>query len=309
MNYKNSFKVVANNFMLVWKQLLYTIIVGGIIAFLVYELLRPIKNLLGSNGWFLEVKEFIETIFTSPKEVIKGLKSLCDSFANIVFGNFKLVWGSSVVIFILVILAPCFAFNLSFFVQGELLNARLNSWAKYGYCQKLLSSFARGGLFALYQFVISLPFAVLMGLWLLLYAKIVGSWVGATLALPILMTLLICTYSLKKTLLFWFLPSAVGSANTSMWKSLCEGVSLASKNFGKLFLNCLVIYIIEFFVAILFGVFTLGAGLILIIPAIPVINIAIEFVSYYTKNKFCYYINESTIIKPVTTEVATIEKI
>lgn len=301
MNYKNSFKVTANNFMLVWKQLLYTLIVGGLVAFMVYELVKPINNLLTTKGWFFEAKQFIETIFTSPKGAFKGLKTLFDSFWNIIFANFKLVWGSSVFIFILVIFVPCFTFNISYYVQGELLNARLNSWAKYGFCQKLISSFKRSSLYALLQFLLSIPFVILCAVWIVLYLYIVNTWVGATLALPILVTLVICTFALKKTILFWFLPSAVIS-DKSVGKALKEGVVLASKNFGRLFLNIIVIYVVELFAVVLFGVFTLGAGLILIVPAIPIVNTSLEFVSYYSKSKLCYYINENTIIKPIETE-------
>ena len=78
------------------------------------------------------------------------------------------------------------------------------------------------------------------------------------------------------------------------WKSFVLG----AKNFGKTMLASFLLYLIEFFLITFGGVFTLGAGLFVILPAIAVTNTAFSVIHFYQVEKLRYYINEFTIVTP-----------
>lgn len=298
MNFKNSFLVCFNNFMLVWKQFLFTLIVLLIVSFATYELLVPIINLLKINGWVSELQQLFNLAITSSNGFWVELKSLFDSLWIIVFSNFSSIWGSSIGLAILLLLVPTVCYSISYYTITDVLNGKLSFWAKYGYLRKMVSNLKNSILYSIFVCIYSIPFTALMFLVFYLYGFFANSLIAGILTVPVIILLVIGILALRKCFIVWFAPKLVQEdvkVSTAFVNAFIEG----GKNFGKNFLQIGLMYLIEFFAVIVIGLFTLGAGLIVVIPAMPVLNSAFALVSYFSKNKQRYYMGENIIINPL----------
>ena len=95
----------------------------------------------------------------------------------------------------------------------------------------------------------------------------------------------------------WIMPICANE-ETRVSKAIGKSFVLGGKNFGRAFLGSFLLYLLDF-IAVMIGLFfSLGAGLIIILPAIPVVNTAFSVTSYYQSEKLRYYINEFTIVNP-----------
>ena len=73
---RNSLRVYANNFLLVWKQLVFMIVFLGIITALVFALALPIVDVIKEAGFFENLKGFMETIYSSPKNIAENVTAI-----------------------------------------------------------------------------------------------------------------------------------------------------------------------------------------------------------------------------------------
>ncbi len=298
MNVKNTFLVCANNFMLVWKQLVYSIIILGVVGLSLLGLLKPVVNLLEAQDWFIELGEFIELIYTHPSEIATGFSNIARSFYNIVVENFSTLWGNYIFSIFLIVFVPVFAKGISNYVMGDLVNSKMRSWASYSWVQRLISTLKRSVIYSLMLMIFWLPFIVLIILSLMGYGLVATSFLRATLFLPVLVLTIIILTAIKGVFGLWLMPICVNE-DCNTFKAFRQSVALGGKKFVKTFLALFTLYITEFFAVTLIGLFTLGTGLLIILPAIPVLNSAFALICYYQENKLRYYINENTIVNPL----------
>ena len=64
MSYKNTMKLIASNFSLVWKQVLYFIVCFIILFICTYEVAKPIINIFVEDGVSGEVVNLVDSIYT-----------------------------------------------------------------------------------------------------------------------------------------------------------------------------------------------------------------------------------------------------
>lgn len=298
MNIKNAFMATINNFTLILKELLYSLVVILLVVFSLYGVLKPVFSLLAENGWFDSVADLIECVYTKPVSFASQFKAVAGQLFELITTNARTLWGSFVFSIAIVVIVPVFALNLANYTIGEVLHEKLTSWADYGFMQKFVSTLGRGVLYALIQTAISLPFTALCIGACILYGSHASNWLLATVLLPVLELILLTILSFQKTVTIWLMPTLV-SEEVSVSKGFGLAISRQQGNFGKLWFQCFVLYIVEVLVCVITAVFTLCAGLVLVLPTIVVTNTAFSLISYYNNQKLRYYTKENTIVKPL----------
>ena len=297
MNVKNAILICFNNFMLVFKQLIYSLIIVAVLGFSLYGITSPIVKLLDSNGWMLEVGDFVYSLYTDPKNIATNFKDVASSFYTLFTSNFSTLWGNYIVSVCLIVLVPIFTSCLANYVLGDVVNAKMNSWVNYGYANRFFSTLKKNVVYSLFMTLLALPVhACVIGL-VILYGVLGKTFLLATILLPVLVIAIILVLALKNTFLMWIMPICVNE-ETRVSKAIGKSFVLGGKNFGRAFLGSFLLYLLDF-IAVMIGLFfSLGAGLIIILPAIPVVNTAFSVTSYYQSEKLRYYINEFTIVNP-----------
>lgn len=306
MNLKNAFKVYSNNFYLVWKQLLYTFLVTLFIVLLTFLLVLPIINLLKTSGWFANVQIFIETMYTSPKDLNVLLKNLMAEFYFLILQSFKLYWGNYLAMIFVVVFVSNFFLGVSQYTLGTVINSKLTTLVNRNYTGQLLKTLKYSTRYSLMRILISLPFWLLIVGFVFIYGKLAKGFLLATLLLPLLAIVFVLIMSIKQTILMWYLPALVtnrekqkmGQTDISKtgfrqsFKEICS-------RFSKAFSSQIVLVLIEFAILSFGGIFTLGVALFIIVPSCTVLSTIYSFVSYYTEHKEKYYLNTATIVTPI----------
>lgn len=295
MNIKNTFLVCINNFMLVFKQLVYTLIIGIVVGLCLYGTASPIVRLLQSSGWIGELRDFISSIYTEPKNIAVGFNDIAESFYAIFTQNFSTLWGNYVLSCCLIVFVPVFASNLSFYCLGDVVNAKMNSWVNYGYANRFFSGLKKNVVYSLFMVIFEIiTMAIIIGLFML-YGIIANSILLITILLPVLIISVVVVLAIKNSFTMWIMPACLNE-DIRVTKVIKKSFVVGAKNFGRVFLGSALMYIIEFFFVMIGGVFTLGAGLCIILPAITVLNAIFALIYYYQSEKLRYYINEFTIV-------------
>ncbi len=298
MNIKNALLICGRNFVLIWKQMVYTLILVALVGLCLWGTLTPIFDMLSKAGWFGELLAYLELVYKEPLNVAVGFEELMSSLWGLFVSNAPNLWGSYVFSILLIVLVPSFALSLSYYTAGDLVNAKLCSSVNYGWIHRFLSSLKSSIPFALINTFVKLPSLALGVGALMLYGVIANTFLKATLFMPLLIIVLLIIFSLKFTFTMWFLPDYLTNGK-GLFKSLKNNFKMVTRNFPRLALGAFLLYLVEFALVMILTVFTLGAGLILIIPAIPVVNVAYSLISYYQENSMRYYIDSSTIVNPV----------
>ena len=297
MNIKNSFLVCTNNFLLVLKQLVYSLIIGLIVALCLYGLTSPIVKILRESGWVADVKSFFSGVYTDPKSIANSFNDLARRFFEIFIDNFDKLWGNYIFSMCVIVLVPIFAGNLSTYCLGDVVNAKMNSWVNYGYVNRFFSGLKKNIIYSLYMVLFTLPALAVITLLIIAYGKLSSSFLLATALLPVLVIACLTVLALKNTFTMWIMPSCLNE-DGSVAKSIRKSFVMGFQNFGKTLFASFLLYLIEFFLITFGGVFTLGAGLFVILPAISVTNTVFGVINYYNVEKLRYYINEFTIVSP-----------
>ncbi len=295
MNIKNTFLVCINNFMLVFKQLVYTLIIGIVVGLCLYGTASPIVKLLQNSGWTDELRAFLSSIYTDPKNIAVGFNEIAESFYAIFTKNFSSLWGNYILSCCLIVFVPVFASNLSFYCLGDVVNAKMNSWVNYGYANRFFSGFKKNVVYSLYMVIFEIiTMAVIVGLFML-YGVIANSILLITVLLPVLIISVIIVLAIKNAFTMWIMPACLNE-DIRVTKAVKKSFIIGAKNFGRVFSGSALMYLIEFFFVMIGGVFTLGAGLCIVLPAVTVLNAIFALIYYYQSEKLRYYINEFTIV-------------
>ncbi len=298
MNIKNALLICARNFVLIWKQMVYTIILAVLVGLCLWGTLTPVINMLKAEGWFTLLTGYFESIYTRPSDVAMGFEIVMSRLWVLFVENAPLLWGNYIVSILLIVLVPNVALSLATYTAGDLVNAKLCSSVNYGWIHRFLSSIKYSLPYALVDTLIRIPALALQIGAFILYGTLADTWFLATVLLPALILVILAIGSLRHTLTMWFLPECLVMGG-NVFKSLGRSCKLVFKEFSHLSLSTFMLYLVEFAGVMLLTVFTLGAGLILLIPTIPVVNVAYSLICYYQANSMRYYLDSNTIVSPL----------
>jgi len=310
MNVKNSLKIAANEYNLIFKILLFDFIVFIVIfiisaAFLATEASEFIRQ-INDVHIFEKIQAVIDTILAggSTEEagaaVTEGFDEILEIFkVNSTFLN------KTFIVMAVVYLLMRFLLNLRSIPVADILNTRMSSNTKFGFTSNLISNIGKSSKFSLALIAVQLPVDILIFALLYLLTGPLFSVFGV-FALTLMFIIVIGLVTFKDTLTFCWIPSIVVD-NKKIWSSFAESIKSGFKNFGTLYGIILILRVIAVAFFGIITVFTFGAGALIALPLIQIIQRTIELVFYYDKRKLRYYSDAGKDI--VTPEGAEVEDI
>ena len=305
MIYKNSMKLLTSNFNLVWKQLAYTLLRLAIIVGLTILVSKPILNLLASNGFTQSLAHLWESVYTNTSSVFTALKEAIELFFSIIWQNMGKVWYSILLFFLVVVIINTFLKNVGKYTLTYVAHNNFTSLNRCGYSHSLVSNLSSICKYSLCRLVLDLPFFALKLVYVVIYCKVLSNWVMAVVGVSLLIILYTLTYAIQITI---YNNLAVEQINTrkNPFKSLFKAYK-HRKDVAKAFSNAIIVVLTILLINVIIGVFTVGAGLVITIPASMVLVVIFELVSYYTITKQRYYLSPTIIVD--TTAAGKIEKV
>ena len=303
MSYKNSFKLLTTNFDLVWKQLLYTLIVSLITFGSAYWILVPTLNLLKEQGVMSEIANIFETLYTSPNEIATTLSVAAKHFIDCIINNFSNIWASVIGFFFVIIFIFRLFINMSTYNLTSLMHLKMTSFVSVSYTRNFISNLKQSFRFAITKCILSIPFLVLRISTLILYFKLANSFFSIIFGLFLTSLFLIVINSFEKTINIGFAPNMIEKpVKAKTFKCFFQGNSVVFKRFFRNFSNVILLVVTVLFINTFLGVFTIGAGLLITIPATMVIFAIFNLACYFASRGDKYYLNETAIVVPVSSD-------
>ena len=309
MIFKNSFHLLVDNFSLVYKYLLYKIVVWAIAVALAAAFIFPNVNfLLGSeqfNAVIDLLQDFFKALVSGNTEFLSSfpdhLKSLISDLGAFLASNTTRLVLLAVAV-VGVILVVRFLSGLGNFVFGALLDDKLSSYAKTSFSGTLIKNLGKASLWQIIYVPVTFIYDVVVLvvcylLFLTLLSVINYILIAAYIAMMLSIALFLVTQSIKLTVFSNLVPAMV-SDKLKLSAAFKKSFSLLKGNFGPLFSNYLVTAFLILFTYGCSVALTFGAGLFFAIPMSFVMLICIQFVSFYTFDKRKYFISQDKIIFP-----------
>lgn len=302
MSYKNTMKLLASNFMLVWKQVLYLMICFMIFILSTYSTLTPIIDLLREHNIIEEFKAIVDTVYNSPSDFAYELSCILKHLINVVFSNFGDIWISLISFLAFGIFIPYVLIQMSFYNITSILYQKLSMNMNANYVQNAVRVLKQSIVFALANIIISIPFAFIIVLLFEIYLALAYSTITAIFGLVILAALLIVTVSIQISFYTYFMGYLMdhnGSPLIAFGKSLINVL----KHFGKVLSQSVILTLTIIFVNGFIMLFTFFSGLIVTIPATFVLLAIYYLVVYFNMKGERYYLSSNMIFNPIKYKV------
>ena len=297
MSYKNTVKLFASNFTLVWKQVLYTLICTLIFTLLSYSTISPVLELLEENNIFLELENLFEVVYASPKELALTLSDWSKHFIDVLFSNISSIIWNLIGTAILGVFLPYIAIQMSFFNISSIMHQKMTMNMDVPYTQNFISNLWISFRYAIAKFVLNLPFLAVLILLIEIYLMIATTILASLVGLVFLSALLIFFTSAQITL---FSCQTGYMIEHKVGPFVAFGKSLTSvlKRFWRIMSMSIAIVFTLIFVNSFIIVFTFFSGSIVMIPASYLFMAIFNIVVYLTVRGERYYLGNNLIFNP-----------
>ena len=296
--FKNTFKLFAAGFINVWKQLLYMFIIILISVGLTILLALPVVEYIKASGFNEMMEEFISSVYVEPEHFAENFSNVVTELWHLIGSGFHIYWANYLIIILLLVFVIKMMYNISYYAIGCVVDGKMSSFVDYSYTNKLVANFKANISYSFFNYIISIPFYFAMVGAGYIYGKLANNLISALAALPLLGFMILVIRVFMKTLFVGMIPCMV-TDGVKARHSFIAGIKKIKPIFFKVLSNEVLLSLIEFGAILFFGIFTLGAGLIIVIPMIPVLETTFSFVCYYTATKKRYYLNENLVVNPL----------
>ena len=271
MSFKNTMKLFASNFSLVWKQVLYFFVCFILILILSLQIARPIIEIFKINGVTSEVGNLVDSIYALQNSAYFSFFDIIRHILNLIAINFKEIYLNLILLILVAFLIPYILFQMSIYNLSSIVYKKLSMNMNVSYIQNFLGCFKESILYALTNIVLSLPFWAVKILFLELYLTLSSNPFISYIGMVVLSALFILLDSVK-TALFTCYTGYYIEHNKLPFNSFSNSIPLISgKFFWNLLSSCILIQLILIVANGFVGLFTFFAGLVVTIPAIFVL--------------------------------------
>lgn len=315
MNFKHTFTVFVDNFSVVYKHLLYGLIVTAIAIGLFCAVLIPaMNNIMGTSQyialhdsmgrlWFDISNLETETMHADLLSFREALKAFVRMFGSEKAGLFALC----AVLFVVVFLIYRFLMGLGNYTTGALINDRMTLQAKSPFIGTMIKNLGKASVYNAIYVPVTFVFDVLSIalLWALFFRWL--NFLPILIGIFLFVTALIALTSVKLAFTVNWLPELTHGRKSNR-RAFVVNFKQSVHGFGKTYSTYLVLVLIIMAINIAALLFTFGAGLLVTIPASYLVIISFQFVSYYTSNGLKFFIGDGAIIGPKKETPPTIEE-
>jgi len=301
MRFRNSFHLLMDNFGLVYKMLLYKIIVGLFAVGLFFALIYPNLLFIIEAEQFAaigdELSQFFNALLSGNSEYLMAFRdnfsaSLNELLALVTSRAENIVW--SIVGLIVCILLTRFLDSLGNYAFSRMLNDKMNSYSDSAFFDCFIRSLGKASVYSVCYVSITFmyDFVVISGCYFLLFG--LAASVSVFVSIFFTVTVGFVLQSLKLTLFTNWVPAMIegGMGNK---EAFSYGFTSKVKYRMKMFSTYLITLYIIVVINVLFGICTLSSGLLITVPASFLFLTCLQFVNFYTIEGKKYFVTQYKI--------------
>lgn len=308
MRFRNSLRLLMNNFKNSYKILLYNLVVilisAAFLGALVYPALKVVLESSQLALFFEDIKGFLQAIVTGNSEFLM-------EFNNHFLGEGGTVrellsfMRSKLSFIILGIIALMFIYLLSrflntlcYFTVGDILNNKMETYGETRFFNSYIKNLGKASIYSIvYVPIVFLYDLLVLGVCYLFFFYLL-SFLNIIFSLFLSVTFVVCMQALKLTWTSMWLPAMVADG-----ESIGKAMSMKNKATKKQRRSMFLTYVTTVYFVIILNVVgafaTVGSALLVTIPASYFLFVCEQFVNYYTVKGKKYFLSyESVVVNP-----------
>ena len=314
MKFKRTFHVFVDNFSIVYKQLLFRLIttaLSGIICVLgVYPFINELVNSPQLNSLIDGLRTFALSYLNgevnSLSEISLKVQQAYADFMQLLQTNLTQIVLGGLLLLLIHVISRWFE-GICNYATAAVINDKMALRAKQPFLVTMIRTLKESTVYNAIYVPLSIIYdlAVGVGMFFLLF-YLLSSVIYFFVSLFLFVTIVLVSVIIKMTFTCDWLPALIRGKKGQLG-SLKYTFSQKGKGTMNVASNFVVIVLLIFAVNVAAAVFTLGAGLLITIPASYVLIIGFEFVNYYDREGLKYFLDDNTIVctakeKPKTKE-------
>lgn len=315
MKFKHTFHVFVDNFSIIYKHLLYGLIVIAIAIGLCCAVIIPAANDIMHTAQYTNLSEAIKALWanisdldTAPlKDNFSVLRTTVKEFLEMFVTDKAGLFALCVIMLAIVYLVYRFLLGLGNYTTGALINDKMTLQANSPFIGTMIKNLGRASLYNAIYVPVSFVYDIfcVMFIWALFFRWL--RFLPLLFKIFLFATVFIALTALKLAFTVNWLPSLIHGRQSNR-KAIAINFAQTGKGFASVFSNYLVITFIILAINVAAIAFTFGAGLLLTIPASFVMLISFEFVTYYDANGLKYFIGSDSVVGPKKETPPTVEE-
>lgn len=300
MIYKNSLKIMMNNFGLVSRIFALILLQTALLFGMSYVFLLPAIRLLEQEGFFATAQTYVEQFLQNLnlQLAFEHIGQMLTQLQTIISTNFTQVGWWLVALVILFVLLNAFLSNFYELIISNSLYQSMSNNIVYGFAPSLVSTLPKNIKYSLKSLLVKIP--VYLGVLFVIVNSFRLLAVGGVISFfaPLLIILIAITmFALQKTLLYGWTPSLV-LFNKGVFASLWQSFGVTAYKTKKTFANAFYILLTVFVLNVFAGLVTFGAALIVTLPMSVLLVQAYGMVMFYSNYGMRYYVDAYNVIVP-----------
>ncbi len=305
-----------DNFSLIYKQLLFRVVIWVIFGVIYYFCVYPaVVKILNSDA-LTEIVQYVKDIFNAfisgdisgMPDIVDAIKVAYSDFLEILSGSVSSI-VETVVLVAVVHLVSKWITSLCNYGAGQCISDKMAMRADDHFFATIIRCFRKSAIYSLIYVPLAFIYDVLVaGIMIaLLYALVVYSGLPLLLAIFIFTAVLVFAIAVQMTFTSDWVPSLTrGTMNQR--EAIKYTFSRKNKKTMNMLANYVVIVLIIFSVNVLAAVSTIGVGLLITIPASYVLLLSFQMVAYHDRERITYSIGPDAMIEYKSEHIPTKEE-
>ena len=291
----NAVSITQSRFSLVYKTMLYTLIVVFVLSALMVgvlsPLLSPFFNDMREVEFWADSRELIVSVISgADSEVIaqnyEQFQANITRIGEIIGDHMSRFWWSAALIIVFIFLI-IFATSLAHFPQSDVLFNFMNSNSKFGFTANLFSNMRQSLRYAGFNVAATVINSFLL-VGVMLFSFFVVGMLSVFLVLPFYVIVSVFLFAVKNSFLQRWLPAMVVGKKRA-WDALKESLVYGKRNFKTLLGLYFAVHLLLFAFHLMITLFTFGIGLLFTLAVERVLLRSLELVNYHKSEGMKFY--------------------
>lgn len=301
MKAKNVASIFFSKFSLVYKVILFLLIITLFISIIGAGILLPILNGLRKDMLSLNLSEnageYVKSLI-SGRDSGTAFENLMDSFKKIpgIIQRWDVNVALSIATLLLMVVIFAILYFMAYYSLSDVLHQFMSSNSKFGFTANYIYNGRKSFIFAAVYAPLAIVFYVLLG----------GAVLGITYLLSKLSAylgivsgyfFLIFGLALRRSLFAFWIPSMVVDG-LSVKDAFSKNFQMLKNNFAKILGEYFMVAIVGVIITLITAVATASLGIIVSYCVVWIIMEIMDLVEYYTIKEYKFYIDDQTVFDP-----------
>ncbi|MEG2084232.1 MAG: hypothetical protein RRY78_01595, partial [Clostridia bacterium] len=300
---KNSIGILSSKFSLVYKIIIFMLIILLLFTALGFSIIYPTINKpmheIGELKMFTSIKDGFVSFFSGDLELqetsFATIKSNWQELDNI-FDKYGAKFAIAIAVLVVLLFLCVFVLSLSFITNSDIIYNYMTSKSNYGFASNMLANIKRSAIFALFYMLFMLCFMAIMAITVTILVYALYGWLSY-FCLPFIYLAIVLIFSIQKALFSNWIPLII-CENMTVVQALKENRKLLKRDFKHNLMHYFIYYVISLSFISAFGLFSFGIGFVIGFAIHVVIFQILPLVIYFENNHKRYYINNFKVVEP-----------